>query len=215
MIILDSMQQYSPEWYAARMGIVTASEFHRIITPSTGKVSTQAETYMYRLLGEWLTGEPEEGYNNHWMKRGRNLEDEARAYFELQSGRAVRQVGFIYKDETRLVGCSPDGLLDNAGLEIKIPSSGVHVRYLLGGAVPNDYIPQIQGGLWITEGEKWHFLSYHPNAAPMLIIVGRDETYIRKLRAAVGAFVEKMCELREELIRQGLKTCQLTAGESK
>ena len=43
-------QQGSVEWFEARLGIPTASEFSRIVTP-TGKLSAARVTYMGELLG--------------------------------------------------------------------------------------------------------------------------------------------------------------------
>ena len=202
MIVLDC-EQRSPEWYAARLGVCTASEFAKILSP-TGKASTQADTYLYRLLGEWLTGKPEEGYKNYWMDRGSNYEEEARDYFSLQTDHQVKQVGFVYQDERKLIGCSPDGLLDpTGGMEMKAPSPGVHVRYLLRGELPTDYIPQVQGSMWITESPFWYFVSYHPDAPSVIIRVERDEKYIEKLAFAVNNFIDVLCEKREELIARG------------
>lgn len=207
MIIVECGQR-SPEWHAARLGIPTASEFGKIITPG-GEPSKQAETLLYRCVGEWATGVPEEGYRNHWMERGAEMEEEALAFFQLQTDQVMRPTGFVYKDERRLTGCSPDGLLMpdykvKAGLEMKCPSPGVHVRYLLQGEVPTEYKPQIQGSMWITDADHWYFLSYHPHAQPVLLKVGRNDLYIKSLSAAVERFIEQMLVLREELTVRGL-----------
>ena len=48
-------QQGSVEWFEARLGIPTASEFSRIVTP-TGKLSASRHAYMGELLaslGAW------------------------------------------------------------------------------------------------------------------------------------------------------------------
>lgn len=209
MIILGC-EQRSEEWIQARLGIPTSSEFARIVTP-TGKPSDQSEAYMFRLLGEWLTGESEDAYRNKWMERGTELEPEAKAYYEFVTDLTVQTVGFVYKDERKLVGCSPDGLLDDRGLEIKAPSAGVHLRYLLRNDIPTTYIPQVQGSLWVTGKETWEWFSYHPRLPSVLITVRRDERYIRALDSAMNAFIDEMLSRREELIKRGVTSTLQTA----
>jgi hypothetical protein len=46
-------EQGSMDWYRLRMGIPTASQFHKIVTPG-GKLSEQRHAYMYRLIAERL-----------------------------------------------------------------------------------------------------------------------------------------------------------------
>ena len=47
----------------------------------------------------------------------------ARSIFEFKKGVEVKEVGFIYKDENKRAGISPDGLLVGVdeGLELKCP----------------------------------------------------------------------------------------------
>lgn len=193
MIILDC-EQGKDEWFRARLGIPTASNFDKIIS-STGKPSTQANGYMNKLLAEWLTGKSEEGYNNDSMERGKELESAARDFYAFTHDVEVRQAGIVYRDENKLVACSPDGLTDG-GLEIKCPLAHTHVSYLLAGKVPSKYIPQIQGSLWVTGLEYWDFISYHPDMKPLVIRVMRDEKYINTLADLVGRFIKTMLEKR-------------------
>lgn len=203
MIIVDC-QQGSPEWLISRLGIPTASEFDKILTP-TGKLSTSADGYMYRLLGEWISGKPAEQYISKWMERGTEVEAQARDFYSFKTDADVQQVGFIYKDESKLAGCSPDGIVSTSiGLEIKSPLASTHVRYLLKGEVPTEYQAQIQGSLWITGFEFWDFLSYHPDMPSVIIRVGRDEKYIQSLEIAVSNFISVMMDKRSELLKRGL-----------
>ena len=54
MIIVEH-EQNSPEWFAARTGIVTASNLSKIIT-TKGEPSKSAKEYMYTLACERITG---------------------------------------------------------------------------------------------------------------------------------------------------------------
>lgn len=205
-MIIVRCEQKTDEWNQARLGIPTASEFHRILTP-TGKLSEQAGTYRNELLAEWLTGRPLPSFNGDWMERGTALEGEARDYYELLTDRTVEQVGFIYKDERRIVGCSPDGLFENGmdGLEIKVPKPSTHIYYLLNESLPTKYICQVQGAMWITEAKTWEWLSYNPDLPPVLIRVRRDSKYIDALEVAMESFIAELLRGREKLMERGLK----------
>lgn len=193
-MIIESYEQRGEDWLMAHLGIPTASQFGKLLTPG-GKASDQAEAYMHELIAERLTGKRDEnGYSNQWIERGVLLEPEARDYYSMQTDYNVEQVGFIYKDERRLTGCSPDGLIPNvkAGLEIKCPKASTHVKYMLSRTLPSTYLPQVQGSLWITESDTWDWLSYHPDLPPVLLRIGRDEIYIAKLEAVIETFLEQM-----------------------
>ena len=55
-MIVHNVRQGSAEWIALRLGIATASNFHKIITPAKGDLSEQRHAYMYQLVVETLTG---------------------------------------------------------------------------------------------------------------------------------------------------------------
>lgn len=195
MIILD-VKQGEPEWFAARCGIPSASVFDKILT-TKGDLSKSSQKLLYQLAGERITGEKEEGYTNGAMQRGIELEPEARALFQLITGKEVAEVGICYHDERKDRSCSPDGLVETGmtlmeGLEIKCPSLAVHVEYLLGNKLPTAYFQQVQGSLYITGLERWHFLSYYPGIKPFHIVVERDDIWIAKLSKALDNFVAEL-----------------------
>jgi len=184
MIVLD-IEQGSYEWFEARLGIPTASNFRKLYT-YTGKPSASKKTYIYELVAERFSGMSDEQYESAWMGRGSALEMEARRAYEMITDRRVDQVGFCYLDERKAIGCSPDGLVgDNGLIEIKCPKAHNHIRYLLGGKTPAEYYPQVQGQLWITGREWCDFMSYYPGVKPFIFRQLRDDEYIEKLSAEV------------------------------
>jgi len=196
-------EQRSPEWFAARLGIPTASMFDRIITPS-GKPSSQADGYANLLVAEWLSGQPGGMEPTPWMQRGTDCEPEARAFYEMDRGVGVSEVGFITMDEGQ-AGCSPDGLVGDDGmLEIKVPAPQTHVEYLLSGELPQKYRPQAQGQLMVAERRWCDFLSYHPDMPPVLVRVERDEAFIGKLNELLGAFTVVLSGKRKQLLERGM-----------
>jgi putative phage-type endonuclease len=195
--------QGSIEWFKARLGIPTASEFDRIITPKTLKLSAQAEGYMHEKLSEWMTGEPFERETHVWaMDVGIQREQEAADYYELTTGRQTVPAGFCLTDDRR-VGASPDRLVGEEGLlEIKCPLAHTHVAYLLGQQIPSAYVLQTQGQLLVT-GRAWcDFLSYYPGLPPFLVRSLPDPKVQGPLQSALADFLSLMEEKRMYL--QGL-----------
>lgn len=197
MIILDC-EQGSDEWIQGRLGVATSSEFGRILTP-TGKASTQAKAYMNKLLAEWMTQKPLNGFSNEYTEEGKEREEEACAYFAFQRDVELEKVGLVYKDKRRLVACSPDRLMPAKGLEVKNPAPNTQVDYLLRDRLPNDYIPQVQGSMYVTGFKTWWFMSYCPGLPALMIEVERDEEYIGLLDISLTKFINEMLEKREQL----------------
>lgn len=203
MIIHDVIQG-TPEWAQLRAGIPTSSEFDKIITPKTGKPSSQAEKYMFGLIAERLMGHPRTEYMSHWMDRGSQMEAEAVAFYEFQRDMDTAKVGFITND-AGTIGTSPDRLVGDEGLlEIKVPAEHTHVGYLIKHAVDTEYFPQVQGQLWISERQWVDILSYHPEMPPALIRVERNEPFIGMLDAAVNAFSAALDALYQSLLERGI-----------
>lgn len=191
-MIALTIEQGSAEWFAARLGIPTASNFDKIVT-SKGEPSKSAIKYLYQLAGERVSGKSEEGFQSAAMLRGVEVEAEAREFYELIREVEVQRVGFCFYGEDRRFGCSPDSLVGEDGmLEIKCPIMSTHVGYLVENKLPTDYVQQVQGQLFVT-GRKWcDFLSYYPGLKPLIVRVIRDEEFIKKLDSALVSFCEEL-----------------------
>lgn len=161
LITLDC-EQGTEEWLAARCGIPTATGISNIVTP-TGKKSGSYLPYLAELIAESIEG-LKENYKSEDMARGNELEPFARAAYEFETGNAVVQVGGVYLNADKDLMISPDGLIPNLrkGLEIKCPQMKTHIKYLLQGGVPQEYLIQVQSALWVTGYETWDFVSYCP-----------------------------------------------------
>lgn len=194
MITLDVLQG-SPEWFAARCGVPSASNFDKILT-TTGTPSKQAQKYLYQLAGERITGKPEETYQNAAMTRGIEMEAEARNLYEMVNDVKIDQVGICFPDENRTCAASPDGLVKKDGMvEIKCPLIYTHVSYLLTPeSLLADYFQQVQGQLYVT-GRKWtDLISYYPGLKPLITRVNRDEKFIKALSVELEVFCRQLEE---------------------
>jgi putative phage-type endonuclease len=201
MIIVSDIQQGTDEWKQLRAGVITASKLHNVISAVRGDYSKSADKYAIKLIAEKLTGEIDEEYSNPFMERGITMEEEARNWYEFTTGREVRQVGFIFKDDQHLVGCSPDGLMDDRGLEVKCVIGSTMVSYLLGSeeTVINEYKQQIQGSMYVTGLSLWDLVIYHPCFDPILITVKRDDEYIRCIEIAIARLLREINEKIERI----------------
>ena len=200
MKIID-VAQNSPEWLLARAGLPTSSAFDKIITPAQMKPSASSEAYMYQLVTESLLGGPLETQTNDYMARGHDLEDEAVLFFEGLTDLDTEKVGFCTTDDG-LIGCSPDRLVgDNAGLEVKCPMAATHVMYKDMGILPVKYRAQVQGSLYVTGRDHWHFMSYNPILEPLHIIVERDSEFMEKFDILIKKF---LVSLEAAKIRLGI-----------
>jgi hypothetical protein len=192
MQIID-VQQRSVQWGKLHLGRPTASGFGNLMdTKFEPRDGEMPKTYLYKRLAEKLTGEMLPGFAGNWnTESGTILEEEARPFFELTYGLDVREVGFIIGDDGRC-GCSPDGLIgDDAGLEIKCPLAETHLKYLDAGKVPNEYLAQVHGSLFVTGLKEWHFLSYYRGLEPLHVVVPREEAIMAKIAAALAGFYQK------------------------
>ena len=193
--------QRSAQWHLLRLGLPTASNFSSIVTPKEGKLSKQAGAYAHKLLAEQMLGRviEDKPYQSEWMERGERLEEEALKAYSMLKDVEVRQVGFVTVDSGRY-GCSPDGLTDGGGVELKIPAPGTHMGYLLNPAsLAEGYAPQVQGCMLICDRDVWDIVSYSPEMPPVIHRVKRNEEYVRNLRDALEAFADTLLAARVKL----------------
>lgn len=161
LITLDC-EQGTEEWLTARLGIPTATGIKNIVT-ANGQKSSAWHSYIAELIAESVEG-ISEGYKSAAMERGNQFEPRARMAYEFATDNDVIQVGGVYLNEQKELMISPDGLIPSLkkGLEIKCPKMKTHIKYILEGGVPSEYIIQVQSALWVTGYETWDFVSYCP-----------------------------------------------------
>ena len=193
MKIHNAMIQGSVEWNQVRAGKVTASELNRLVSPlGEIRIGDGPKTYLMEKVAECWTHGPLPTVNFWDGDQGNFLEEYARPAFTLETGLEVHQVGFIESDDGRM-GCSPDGLIgDDCGLEIKSPHLETHVRYLLDGKLPKDYVLQVQGSLFVTGFPTWKFFSFRRGLPPLILTVEPDPKIQDAIRQAVSEFNDKL-----------------------
>ncbi|SFC49368.1 YqaJ-like recombinase domain-containing protein [Kushneria avicenniae] len=187
-------EQGTPEWHAARLGIVTMSELKTLLVKGKGPggFGAGALSYMHQLIGERITGESADAFSgNAHTQRGHTLEPVARELYSEATGNAhLEQVGIILNHRA---GYSPDSLVGSDGLiEVKTKLPKYQIELLIADELPQEHIAQCQGGLWVSEREWIDFVSYWPGMPLFVKRAYRDEAIIQKIAERVAAFYEEM-----------------------
>lgn len=189
--------QGSPEWFAIRLGKVTASRVADVVAKTKTGPGASRANYMAELIAERLTNEPAEKFTNAAMQWGTEKEPDARAAYEFRTDATVTEIGFVVHPKIDASGASPDGLIgDNGLIEIKCPGTATHLETLLGQAVPAKYLTQMQWQMACTGREWCDFVSYDPRLPESMCLfikrVARDAARINELETEVAAFLLEM-----------------------
>ena len=199
------MDQRSDEWFAARLGKVTASRVKDVMAKGrSGAPSATRQNYMMQLLCERLTGTRAEGFSSKEMQRGTDLEPIARSAYEFNAGVMTLETGLIDHRAIAGFGASPDGLVGGDGmLEIKCPNTATHVATLQSGRHDPQYEWQMLAQLSCAGREWVDFVSFDDRLPDELQYAcsrfHRDERRIREMETEVRAFLEELAELEQEM----------------
>lgn len=209
-LVLVDAPQGSQEWLQARVGVITASRFADAVdrladktdkktgvvtrgAPSAKSVNYAATVAMERIFGAQV----DEVFQNFAMRRGTELEPLAREAYEERTGNMVLESGVLLTPDRRF-GYSTDGLVGHDGLiEIKCPLSPARVVEVWRDRNIDEWVHQVQGGLWLT-GRKWcDLVVYDPRLAGIgrdlfRLRVQRDEAFIEALESDLIEFASRV-----------------------
>lgn len=191
------IEQGTPEWFAERLGKVTASRLADVTARIKSGWGASRANYMAQLIAERLTGTVQETYTNAAMQWGTATEPDARAAYEFREDATITPIGFVAHPVIVESGASPDGLIGEDGLiEIKCPNTSTHIDTLMGDAVDRKYIVQMQWQMACT-GRQWcDFVSYDPRMPEAMRLfvkrVPRDNEMIAQLERDVTDFLNEM-----------------------
>lgn len=194
----QQVEQGSDEWLAMRCGLLTASEIKHILTPSLKVANNdKSRSHVYEILAQRITNHVEPSYISDDMLRGMEHEAVAVEYY-AENFSPVQQVGFITNNRWGYtIGYSPDGLVGDDGLiEIKSPRQKAHIKTLIEGKVPDEYMLQCQTGLLVSGREWIDFISFHAGLPMKPIRVFPDKTVHQ---AILGAVTEFEAQIKDHL----------------
>lgn len=196
------MPQGSDEWYAARCGILTASEMKHIITPAKLQYASndKERSHLYELAAQRVTKYVDPAYISDDMLRGQEEEILARDLYSREFN-PTETCGFITNDKWGFtIGFSPDALVGDEGLiECKSRRQKFQIETITSDEMPSEYMIQVQTGLLVSEREWCDFVSYSgglpmyvkrvaANAAMQDAIVEAAKTFHTKLDTLIGKF---------------------------
>lgn len=198
------MEQRSEEWFAARLGNVTASRVADVMARTKSGPAAARTNYMMELLCQRLTGRQEESYTSAAMQRGTDLEPVARSAYEVMTGEVVAESGFVVHPEIDGFGASPDGEVGDKGLiEIKCPNTAQHIQFLRTGKPDGRYLWQMHAQMACTGREWCDFVSYDDRLPESLafahIRIQQDMAKTREMIAGVQQFLKELDALEHEM----------------
>lgn len=210
-MLVEGVEQQTPEWLQMRCGIVTASRMSDVMSRlkvkskngDKGAPSGKRLQYRKELAYETLTGRAWDRFVSPYMDYGMENEPLARAAYEIKFDLDVVPGGFFLHDRIARLGASPDGLVGDDGLvEYKVPPSR-HLDIISNREIPEEYLWQMQTELACT-GRLWcDFVSHEPSL-PMSVNtwvkrVPRDDQLIAAIEAETLTFLEEVCQYIEGL----------------
>jgi hypothetical protein len=208
------MVQRSDEWRQYKAGKISASEIESILPGKRGSYTAARAHYMDRIAQEQITGEFTETYCSPEMQRGIDLEADALAEFEIETGILLTSAGFIDHSTIDDSGCSPDGLIiepmKTSGVEVKCMNGANHTAEIIaieqGKEITSKYYTQIQWSIMCANAKEWYYVLYNPDCKlPELrlyyTIIKRDEKKCAEIEAEVLKFKAELSAYKSELVK--------------
>jgi len=190
--------QRTPEWYAIRNDLLTASDAAAAIgiRPYESYKQDPREELMKRKLGLVTSS-----FGSAAMQHGVDNEDLARRLYCERTGEEVAEYGLVIHPTHAWLGASPDGVTRSGKLvEIKCPVS----REIVPGHVPEHYVPQIQVCMEVLDLEETVFIQYKPETMTWpkpeifdVTIVPRDRAWFATHLPLLETFHREMMERRK------------------
>lgn len=190
--------QQTPEWYAARLGKVTASSLHKVLARTKTGYGADRANYLTQLVLERVTGTKADSYTNTAMQWGIDQEPFARAAYEAAKGLLVDEVGFVQHPTIAMAGASPDGLVGDDGMvEIKCPDSKTALEcWLSEDPVESKYFAQMQWQMRCADRAWCDYVVFDPRmpikAQLFIHRVNRNDTWIKVTEMEVEKFLDEV-----------------------
>ena len=148
---LDQIEQRTPEWYAVRQNMLTASDVAAAI--GLNPYQTRKKLLEHKIFNNrQFTG-------NFATYHGNKHEDDARLLFGRLYNLDTWEVGLFRHLEYKWLGGSPDGIASDGSLiEIKCP-----VQRKIDHKIPEYYYPQVQLCMEILDIPQCYFIQYKPS----------------------------------------------------
>jgi putative phage-type endonuclease len=195
---MEQIEQRSDDWFAARLGKVTASSLHKVLAKTKTGYGADRGNYMTQLVLERVTGNKADSFSSAAMQWGVDQEPFARAAYETTQGVMVDETGFIQHPTIEMAGASPDGLVGDDGMvEIKCPESKTALEcWLSDNPVESKYFAQMQWQMRCADRSWCDYVVFDPRmpAKAQLFVkrVERDDAWLETTEAEVIKFLAEV-----------------------
>lgn len=192
-------QQRTPEWYAVRQTLITASDASSALGVPPFK--TYSGNPREDLLKKKLENQP---LNNVFVLHGQHYEDEALGLAMDALGETAIEVGLFRHQRLPWLGASPDGItMTGRCIEIKCPLR----RTIQPGVIPSHYMPQVQVQMEVCDLPSTIFIQYQPahvarDGKMMLdiVVIERDTQWFAKHVDALQSFFDEYTEAKKTFV---------------
>jgi len=197
--------QGSSEWFAQRLGHVTASRMSDVLAKGKAGEAVTRQKYRMQIIAERISGQVAGSFTNAAMEWGTEHEPLARIRYEADTGFFVDEAEFCFHPTIKWLGASPDGIISgvNALIEIKCPNTQTHLGYRLDNKPPAAYINQMQCQMWVTGATYCDFVSYDPRVPEHLQLfvsgLDRDDDLIAKMEIETIKFLSEVDDAIKQL----------------
>lgn len=197
--------QGTPEWFAQRLGHVTASRMSDVLAKGKAGEAVTRQKYRMQIIAERVSGRVAESFTSAAMEWGVEQEKFARIRYEADTGYFVDEAEFCFHPTIKWLGASPDGVISgvNALIEIKAPNTQTHLGYRLDNKPPAAYVNQMQCQMWVTGATYCDFVSYDPrvpNHLQLFVVrLDRDDALIKKMEIETIKFLSEVDDAINQL----------------
>ena len=200
------LEQRSEAWFAAKCGVLSASNMFRVLSPAkmepiglkkTGEYDPPA--YLYELAAQRVNQFIEPTFQSFDMARGEEEEILALSLYNEKVA-PIQKMGFVTNDRWGFkLGCSPDGLVgEDGGVQCKSRCQKVQMETIVTHDLAEAMI-QIQTELLVTERKWWDLVSYsngmnmyviriYPDAKVQNAILGAAAIFHKSLDATIEIY---------------------------
>lgn len=199
------VEQGSIDWHVLKLGVLSASNADCIVA---GKDTAKRQGYMASLINQICTMTVEDEKPFKQLEHGKLYEGANRDSLSVALGFVeIKELPFIYMDDSLRVGVSPDGVFDNTIVELKSSYNGEHFfRFKCFDYNKKEWDLQCQFQIYATGAERHIFSMYEPRAKlcdPIFWVETEvDYEAQRRLSDAVPAFI---FDLDKALARMGVE----------
>lgn len=193
---LANVEQGSAEWKMMRLGAATSSPAKAFMA---GRNTETYWSYVVSKVSEIIKLEPAEEISARSLRWGKDNEPAARMAYSFENDKSILDIPFIYKDESRWFGCSPDGLIqgESRGLELKCPDNTDHfVNFAFRDKYKTEHSYQCQFSMWVTGYDFWDYANYDPRVKIFKnlhsITFERDESMMRQFDARAEEWMKDL-----------------------